>query len=41
MHFKINEIISHISKFTKLNDGDLILTGTPAGVGPVRKGDKI
>jgi 2-keto-4-pentenoate hydratase/2-oxohepta-3-ene-1,7-dioic acid hydratase in catechol pathway len=41
MHFKIDEIISYISTYVKLDDGDLILTGTPDGVGPVVSGDKV
>lgn len=35
------EIISHLSQFYHLGKGDLILTGTPAGVGPVVAGDKL
>ncbi len=39
--WKIDEIICHLSGFYHLRPGDLILTGTPAGVGPVVAGDKI
>ena len=39
--WKIDEIVSHLSGFYHLRPGDLILTGTPAGVGPVVAGDKI
>jgi fumarylpyruvate hydrolase len=39
--WKVDEIISHLSKFYHLGPGDLIMTGTPAGVGPVIPGDKI
>lgn len=39
--FKIDEIIAYISKFMTLKTGDLIFTGTPAGVGPVQIGDKL
>ncbi|MCA0929749.1 fumarylacetoacetate hydrolase family protein [Ruegeria profundi] len=39
--WKIDEIISHLSCFYHLRPGDLILTGTPAGVGPVQAGDQI
>jgi fumarylpyruvate hydrolase len=35
------ELISNLSKFYHLEPGDLIYTGTPAGVGPVEVGDKI
>jgi 2-keto-4-pentenoate hydratase/2-oxohepta-3-ene-1,7-dioic acid hydratase in catechol pathway len=36
-----NAIISAISQFMTLRTGDLIFTGTPAGVGPVRPGDRL
>lgn len=39
MIFSIDAIIAHISKFFTLKIGDLIFTGTPAGVGPVQIGD--
>lgn len=39
MLFKIDEIISYISQFFTLKTGDLLYTGTPAGVGPVKIGD--
>jgi len=35
----IPEIISHISTIFTLEEGDVILTGTPEGVGPVKSGD--
>ncbi|EPY25921.1 fumarylpyruvate hydrolase [Strigomonas culicis] len=35
----IHEIVSFLSKQVTLKPGDLIYTGTPSGVGPVRKGD--
>ncbi|MBN2102481.1 fumarylacetoacetate hydrolase family protein [bacterium] len=41
MMFKIPEIITEISKFMTLNPGDIIATGTPAGVGSIQHGDKI
>ena len=34
-----NKVICYASKFFKLQVGDYIFTGTPAGVGPVQKGD--
>lgn len=37
--FSFDEIISYISKFFTLQQGDLIYTGTPQGVGPVQIGD--
>jgi len=39
MIFSIDKIILYISKFFKLQAGDLIYTGTPAGVGKVETGD--
>ncbi|MFN8297186.1 MAG: fumarylacetoacetate hydrolase family protein, partial [Chitinophagales bacterium] len=39
--FSFNEIVSYISKFFTLQQGDLIYTGTPQGVGPVQIGDKL
>jgi len=41
MHFTINTLLEYISGYFTLEPGDLILTGTPAGVGPVRSGDVI
>ena len=39
MIFTFNEVISHISNFFSLNIGDLVFTGTPAGVGECVVGD--
>ena len=39
MIFKIDELISYISGVFSLMAGDIILTGTPAGVGPLISGD--
>lgn len=39
MLFSIPEIIAYVSQFVTLKTGDLIFTGTPAGVGPVAIGD--
>lgn len=41
MIFSIDRIISHISKYITLKIGDLIYTGTPAGVGRVHIGDRL
>ncbi|XP_044498165.1 probable acylpyruvase FAHD1, mitochondrial [Mangifera indica] len=41
MIFKIPYLISHISSIMTLLEGDVILTGTPPGVGPVKAGQKI
>jgi fumarylpyruvate hydrolase len=37
----VQEIVADLSKFYHLVPGDVIMTGTPAGVGPVVAGDKI
>ena len=41
MIFSVNKIISYVSRFMTLKIGDLIFTGTPAGVGAVKPGDRI
>jgi 2-keto-4-pentenoate hydratase/2-oxohepta-3-ene-1,7-dioic acid hydratase in catechol pathway len=41
MIFTVDEIIAHVSRFVTLKMGDLICTGTPAGVGAVKPGDRI
>ncbi|KAG5635441.1 Acylpyruvase fahd1, mitochondrial [Sphagnurus paluster] len=41
MIFRIPRLIEHISSIMTLEEGDLILTGTPEGVGPVVAGDKV
>lgn len=41
MIFDVAHLISHISSIMTLNTNDVILTGTPAGVGPVKHGDLI
>ena len=41
MLFRIDEIISYISRFFTLKTGDLLYTGTPAGIAPVRIGDHL
>lgn len=41
MIFSIDKIIAHVSRFMTLKTGDLIYTGTPAGVGPVQIGDML
>lgn len=39
--FSFEQIISYVSRFVSLRVGDLIYTGTPEGVGPVKIGDKL
>ena len=41
MLFNFNQIISYISRYITLRSGDLIFTGTPKGVGPVKIGNKL
>lgn len=41
MIFKIDEIITFVSRFFTLKIGDIIFTGTPQGVGEVKIGDKL
>ena len=39
MLWKINELISYVSQYFTLKKGDIIFTGTPAGVGAVKEND--
>lgn len=39
MQFSFDQIVAYVSSFYTLKIGDLIYTGTPAGVGPVEAGD--
>jgi fumarylpyruvate hydrolase len=39
--WKVPEMIAYLSGLFELRAGDLIYSGTPAGVGPVQKGDKL
>jgi len=41
MIFSVSSIVSHISRFATLEAGDVIITGTPSGVGPVKHGDVV
>jgi fumarylpyruvate hydrolase len=41
MVWKVPEVISRLSELFLLQAGDLIFTGTPAGVGPIQVGDRI
>jgi len=40
MMYKPEAIMKEIKSFLSLEDGDLVMTGTPAGVGPVHMGDR-
>ena len=39
--FKLPELIAYVSRFITLEPGDLVSTGTPEGIGPVKPGDTI
>jgi 2-keto-4-pentenoate hydratase/2-oxohepta-3-ene-1,7-dioic acid hydratase in catechol pathway len=39
--FDIPDLLAHITSFTTLLPGDVVLTGTPAGVGPMLPGDEV
>jgi fumarylpyruvate hydrolase len=41
MIWKVPEIVAYLSGFFELFPGDLIMTGTPSGVGPVKRGDRL
>ncbi len=41
MIFSFFDLIAHISTYISLKKGDLLFTGTPAGVGPIMRGDKL
>ena len=37
--YSIGRVLAHITRFMTLEAGDIVLTGTPAGVGAVQPGD--
>jgi acylpyruvate hydrolase len=39
--FSFDKVIAYISRYITLKTGDLIYTGTPEGVGPVKQGDRL
>jgi fumarylpyruvate hydrolase len=39
--WSVPEVLAHLSRFVALAPGDLIFTGTPAGVGPIVPGDRV
>lgn len=41
MIFDVVQILVYVSKYVTLEPGDVILTGTPEGVGPLQKGDTV
>jgi 2-keto-4-pentenoate hydratase/2-oxohepta-3-ene-1,7-dioic acid hydratase in catechol pathway len=41
MIFPVEELVAYISKYMVLEPGDVIATGTPEGVGPIKDGDVV
>jgi len=41
MIFPVDTLIAYVSRFITLRTGDYLFTGTPAGVGPVKIGDRL
>jgi fumarylpyruvate hydrolase len=41
MIWSVAEVIAELSTYVTLAPGDLIFTGTPAGVGPIRQGETV
>jgi len=41
MLFSVDALIAHVSKYSQWKTGDLLFTGTPAGVGRVQPGDRL
>ena len=41
MIWKVPEMISHLSEYFELAAGDVIMSGTPSGVGPIARGDRM
>ncbi|KAJ1961831.1 hypothetical protein GGI12_003029 [Dipsacomyces acuminosporus] len=41
MIFQIPQLIEHVSRIMTLEEGDLVLTGTPKGVGPIEAGERV
>lgn len=41
MIFDVSHLVEFVSGIMALQEGDVLLTGTPAGVGPVSAGDKV
>ena len=39
--FGVGELVSYVSRVMTLLPGDVILTGTPSGVGPIEVGDRV
>ncbi|WP_293911616.1 fumarylacetoacetate hydrolase family protein [Deinococcus sp.] len=41
MIFDVTQILTYVTRYVTLERGDVVLTGTPSGVGPLQRGDRI
>ncbi|MBK9174863.1 MAG: fumarylacetoacetate hydrolase family protein [Flavobacteriales bacterium] len=41
MIFNVETLITHVERYMRIETGDLLFTGTPAGVGPIAPGDRL
>lgn len=41
MIFPVAKVLSYVSEFMTLEPGDVVITGTPEGVGPLQRGDRV
>ncbi len=41
MIFDVPSLMEYLTRFFKINKGDILFTGTPSGVGPVKIGDRL
>ena len=41
MAFPVADLLAYVSRMMTLEPGDVLLTGTPAGVGPLADGDRV
>jgi len=41
MVFTVQQLVAFVTSIMTLNPGDIIMTGTPAGVGPLNEGDVV
>jgi len=41
MIFDVDTLITYVEKYMRIADGDLLFTGTPSGVGPLKAGDRL
>jgi 2-keto-4-pentenoate hydratase/2-oxohepta-3-ene-1,7-dioic acid hydratase in catechol pathway len=38
--FNVDQLIAHLTKYFTMLPGDVLITGTPAGIGPMNPGDE-